>query len=522
MVSLSDGTSAIGSRVRSILGGYGGGDADRSIPVEEPFSGDEMGSVPAESPSDVRAAFERAREAQPAWAETSRTERARVLGEFHDLVLAARDELLDLLQREAGKARLDAYEEVLDVAQTTDYYASNVEDYLAPQREAGAIPLLTKAVHHRHPVGVVGVISPWNYPLTLSVSDAVPALLAGNAVVVKPAEETPFTALAMADLLAEAGLPEDVFQVVTGYGDELGPPLVEESDYVTFTGSTETGRIVAEQAATSLTDCSLELGGKNPMLVLDDADLAAATAGAVKGSFANAGQLCISFERIYVDESVYEEFLDRFLARTEALDLGATVGYGYDVGSLASGDQLRKVQSHVEDARDRGATVRTGGDHRPDVGPYVFEPTVVTDLPDEAVAACEETFGPVVSVEPVDGEEAAVAAANDSEYGLNAAVYTGDRDRGEALATRIECGTVGVNDPYVASWASTGAPMGGMKQSGIGRRHGAEGIEKYTESQTVALQRGPQLRKPDWLPGRAYVEGFTRFAKLLERIPGLR
>jgi len=517
-----DSATALGERVRRAAGRLTRSDADASddIAVEAPFTGERIGTVPAGDADDVREAAERARAAQSAWADRPRAERAEVLLRFHDLVIEERDELLDLVQREGGKARMGALEEVLDVATNARHYAVRADEYLAPERRKGAFPGLTKTTVHHHPIGVVGVISPWNYPLTLSVSDALPALLAGNAVVCKPAETTPFTALAIADLLVEAGLPEDLFAVVTGYGPDTGPALVAESDYVTFTGSGETGRIVAEQAGRQLTDCSLELGGKNPMLVLADADLDAAVEGALRGSFTNAGQLCISFERIYVHESVHEEFLDRFVAATDDLQLGAAVGYGYDVGSLASADQLEKVSAHVEDARERGATIHCGGQARPDVGPYVFEPTVLTDLPSDADAACEETFGPVVRVESVPDAETAVERANDSRYGLNAAVY-GDRERAADLAPQIECGTVNVNDPYVASWISVDAPMGGMKESGIGRRHGREGIERYTESQTVAVQRG-STAVPDWLPDRVYEAVVASGLKLTRHLPGLR
>ncbi len=523
MTSLTDRGRSLGARVRRVADRLSDDRTafdDEEIVVEAPFTGESLGTVPAGDEDDVADAVERARSAQREWAERSREERAEVLLRFHDLVLAEREDLLDLVQREGGKARMDALEEVLDVATNARHYAVRADEYLAPERRKGAFPGLTRTTVHRHPVGVVGVISPWNYPLTLSVSDALPALLAGNAVVCKPAETTPFTALAVADLLAEAGLPEDLFAVVTGYGPDTGPALVERCDYVTFTGSGETGRIVAEGAGRHLTDCSLELGGKNPMLVLESADLDRAVEGAVRGSFTNAGQLCISFERIYVHESLYDEFLERFVTATEALELGAEVGYGYDVGTLASAEQLAKVGAHVDDARERGATVHCGGQARPDVGPYVYEPTVLTDLPADADAACDETFGPVVAVAPVPDAETAVDRANDSRYGLNAAVYA-DRERGRELAPRIECGTVNVNDPYVASWISVDAPMGGMKDSGIGRRHGREGIERYTEAQTVAVQR-TSTAVPDWLSDRLYAELTTRGLWLTRRIPGLR
>ena len=278
---------------------------------------------------------------------------------------------------------------------------------------------------------------------------------------------------------------------------------------------------MAARAGRNLVDCSLELGGKNPALVLPGADLDAAVEGLVHGCLANAGQLCLSIERIYVHESVYEPFLDAFVDAVSAVDLGA--GYGWDValGSLISASHLAAVEAHVDDARDRGATVHTGGSVRPDVAPYAFEPTVLTGVTDDMAVGCEETFGPVVSVHPVDSVDEAVARANDSDYGLNASVWAGSEDRGIDVAERIECGTVNVDDPYGAAYGSLGAPMGGMKESGIGRRHGAEGIHKYTEVQTVAAQRVP-LTPPDRVPYRLYAGFLTRTMRLLKRLDGWR
>lgn len=510
---------AVGRRVRSAAEAHlanEGGD-DEAIAVTSPFTDEEIGRVPAGDADDVGVAFRQAREARPAWADRPVAERAAVLLEFAGLVVDHREELLDVIQRETGKARTDAIEEVLDVVATAQYYGHEAEDHLTARRRSGGVPLVTRATERYPPVGVVGMVCPWNYPLVLTVSDALPALVAGNAVVMKPAEETPFTLLVAADLLAEAGLDPGLFRVVTGEGAPTGPPVVDEADYVTFTGSTAVGREIAERAGRTLTDCSLELGGKNPMVVLDDADPDRAAGGAVRGSFANAGQLCLSMERIYVHEAVYGDFLDRFVERTRNLELGAGIGYGPDVGSLVSGDQLSKVNEHVEDARQRGGTVEVGGRHRPDVGPYFYEPTVLTDLPDDALAATEETFGPVVSVEPVASTDEAVERANDSEYGLNASVFAGDADRGAAVAARIDCGTVNVNDGYIAAWSAIDAPMGGTNDSGIGRRHGRQGVRRFTEPQTVAVQRGPPLAKPDWLPGELYERGLTAVIAALER-----
>jgi succinate-semialdehyde dehydrogenase/glutarate-semialdehyde dehydrogenase len=337
------------------------------------------------------------------------------------------------------------------------------------------------------------VIAPWNYPLVLAVSDSLPAVLAGNAVVVKPDVQTTHTALAALELLIEAGLPAGVFQVVPGDGPGAGAGVVDRADFVSFTGSTETGRLVAERAGGRLIGCSLELGGKNPMIVRVDADLLKAVAGAIRGSFANAGQLCVSSERIYVHESVFEPFLRAFVARTLTLQLGAGFDYETDVGSLTYGHQLRKVEDHIRDAVDKGAAIRAGGNARPDIGPLFFEPTVLTGVTPNMTIFSEETFGPVVSVYPFSSDQEAIHRANDSRYGLNASIWSTDVRFAESMARRIETGTVNINEAYSAAWGSVDAPMGGRRDSGTGRRHGAEGLLKFTESQTIAVQTGAAL-----------------------------
>ena len=473
-------------------------DSSEHREVIAPATGETLGTVPECTPEDVGTAFERARAAQHAWADRPLEERVAVLRRVADAVLDEQSWLTDVLQAETGKSRADAVEEVFDIAVNARYYASRADDFLEPTRRRGAVPFLTKTVEHHHPKGVVGLIVPWNYPLTLAVSDALPALLAGNAVVLKPAEQTPFSLLAAAKILWEAGIPEDCFQVVTGDGATLGEPLIEAADFVGFTGGTETGRIVAETAGRHLTETSLELGGKNPMVVLADADLETAAEQAVGDCFANAGQLCLSIERIYVEAPLFEAFRDAFVAETRALDLDVGTDWAIDMGSLQSAAQLQRVESHVDDAVERGASLLTGGRHRPDIGPFVYEPTVLTDVPTGATLHDEETFGPVVRIERVPDAETAVERANDSQYGLNASVWSGDRGRGKALARQIECGTVSVNGTYQVSYGSVDAPMGGHKNSGTERRHGRQGIEKYTDSQTVAVQRGTQLR-PSWI-----------------------
>ncbi len=465
--------------------------------VTEPFTGEVLYSLPTSTEADVHAAFERARAVQPAWAAMSLSSRCAVMLRFHDLLLANRHAGLDLVQRETGKARKDANEEVLDVCITSRHYSRDAHRLLRPRRHLGALPGLVGVTELRVPKGVVGVISPWNYPVTLAASDAIPAMIAGNAIVLKPDVQTTLSALWIADLLAQAGLPEGVFTVVSGEGPVVGPWVIDRSDYVMFTGSTAVGRLVAQRCGERLIGCSMELGGKNAMIVRADADPETAASIAVRGSFSNSGQLCISMERIYVNESIYEEFLAAFARRTEALRMSAHVGWGSDIGSLISQKQLDRVSEHVDDAAARGATVVVGGKARPDIGPYFFAPTILTGVDDSMTLCSVETFGPVVAVYPVGSDEEAVRRANDTEYGLNASVVSRDNRAAQAIARQLRAGTVNVNEGYAAAWASKRAPMGGMGASGLGRRHGDEGMLKYTEAQTIATQRalgfGPQF-----------------------------
>ncbi|MFF4525533.1 succinic semialdehyde dehydrogenase [Streptomyces bluensis] len=456
-----------------------------------PFTGEKLADLPESTPEDVGHAYEQARRAQTVWAQRPVRERAAVLLRFHDLVLERQAEVLDLIQLETGKARLHAHEEIQAVAVAARHYGRKAASYLKPKRHAGAMPTLTRVTELRHPRGVIGQIAPWNYPLELSVGDAIPAFVAGNAVVMKPDTETALTALWARDLLIEAGLPAELFQVVIGDGPVVGPEVVRHADYVSFTGSTRTGREVAQGAAARLVGVSLELGGKNAMLVLEDADIEKAAAGAVRACFSSAGQLCISIERLYVHESIADAFLELFATRTKAMRLGTSLAYGADMGSLVGERQLATVKRHVEEAVANGAKVLAGGVARPDIGPYFYEPTILEGVEAPMAVCAEETFGPVVSVYRFkdEDEDEAVELANSTAYGLNSSVWTKDGRRGREVASRLRTGTVNVNEGYASAYGSVQSPMGGMKDSGLGRRHGSEGILKYTEAQTIAQQR---------------------------------
>ena len=492
------------------------------IDVRTPFTGDVLGDIPHCIPSDVSAAILRARGVQRAWASRAPRDRARVLIGFHDLLLDRRERGLDLIQLESGKTRRHAFEEILDTALVARHYAIHGPGYLRPRRRMGAFPLLTTAWEYRQPVGVVGVIAPWNFPLILSATDMLAALMAGNAVVLRPDVQSSFTALWAAELLYEAGLPRDVLCVVTGDGAELGPALIEGSDFVMFTGSTRTGRIVARQAAERLMGYSLELGGKNPMIVLDDADLDRAVEGAVHGSFVGAGQVCVSIERIYIHARIYDQFIARFTERARAVQPGSALDYSADIGSLTTARQLETVESHVHNAVANGATVLTGGHRLPDVGPLFFEPTILSGVRPGMRAYEDETFGPVVSVYRFDTIDEAVEMANATRYGLNASVWSRNTRRARAVATRIRAGTVNINESYATTWTATASPIGGMKESGVGRRHGAEGMLKYTEAQTVAVQRGLALGPPSFMSDLSYERMMATLVRLVRYIPGLR
>ncbi len=438
--------------------------------------------------ADVEQAFREARAAQLQWAGVPVSQRVRIIRRFHDLVLAEQAALCDVIQWENGKARTQAMDEVLDIAMVCRYYAKRAPQLLKPQPRRGAFPLVTKVREVRAPKGVVAVISPWNYPLNIGITDLVPALLAGNGVVWKPDLQTVLTALMGLDLLYRAGVPRALVQLVAVEGAVVGPMLVDRGDYIMFTGSTATGREVATRAATRLVEVGLELGGKNSCIIMADAHLPKAVDIAIRGAFASAGQLCIGTERIFVHELIADEFTAAFTAAVQQLALGSHIGWGSEMGPLISLTQLERSEAHVRDAFEKGATLLAGGRRRPDIGPLVYAPTVVANVTDDMQLCRGETFGPVCALYTWSNEDELVARVNDTGYGLSAAIVSPSTRAARTLARRLRVGAVNINEAFAPAWASIDAPMGGMEASGMGRRHGVQGLLNYTESQTLATQ----------------------------------
>lgn len=468
-----------------------------TIETRDPRNDTVIATVPEHDEHDVHEALRRARVAQGPWAELSFQQRRSHLFEVRDRLLDTAEDLVEVICSETGKQRAEAVTtELMAVCETIEWYARNGAAALRPAPVAPGTLVHKRAWKEYSPMGVIGVISPWNYPFTLAMTPVVTALFAGNAVVLKPSEVTPTVGLAIRDLFT-GGPYGDIVQVVTG-GGAVGEALVRSGvDKVVFTGSAATGRRVMHAAADSLTPVLLELGGKDPMIVTRDADIDRAVKGAVWGAFQNSGQTCISVERVYVDSAVHDEFVERVVAETRRIRQdGSGVG---DIGSMTFPPQLDKVEAHIADALERGATLRTGGRRLEREGLW-FEPTVLTDVDHSMQVMVEETFGPVLPIMAVNGSEEALELANDSEYGLNSSVWSEDRQQAESLASRLDAGNVCIND-CIVSYAVTGLPFGGVKNSGMGRVHGVEGLHEFCHVKAVLGQkRMPTMREPWWFP----------------------
>jgi acyl-CoA reductase-like NAD-dependent aldehyde dehydrogenase len=479
-----------------------GADTTNGIPVENPATGEVIATVPALSAKDVKALVARARAAQPAWEALGFEERGRIMRRMQKWVTDNADRIVRTIVSETGKTYEDALlAEVMYCANAFGFWAKEAPEYLADEHVKSSNPFAKgkKLVVRYAPVGVVGVIGPWNFPLTNSFGDCIPALAAGNAAVLKPAQITPLTSLLMEEGLRACGLPEGVFQVATGSGRETGSALIDEVDFVMFTGSTETGISVMERAARTLTPVGLELGGKDPMIVLSDADLERAANAAAYYSMNNGGQVCISVERVYVEESVYDDFVSRVTEKVRGLRQGVPTGPGtVDVGAMINPPQIEIVDAHVRDAVAKGARVLTGGKRADGPGAF-YEPTVLVDVDHSMACMTEETFGPTLPIMKGRDEDEALRLANDSPFGLQASVWTKDVHRGEQIARRVQAGAVCVNDAQV-NYTTLELPMGGWKTSGLGSRHGAGGIRKYTKQQTLLVTRFAGKKDPHMFP----------------------
>lgn len=460
--------------------------AAEQLTILNPVTGEPVGRVPVMTAPMVADLASVARAAQPEWAARPISERGRLLQRWADLLWDQRETLYAIICAETGKVKGGAFSEHAVVDNVTHYYARRAPEILAPQTRRVTFHLRQRAQVVFHPLGVVGFITPWNYPLLNGLIDAIPALIAGNAVLIKPSELTPFTAAFAVALMYEAGIPEAVAQVITGDG-RTGDALIDVVDGLSFTGSSATGRQVGVRAAQRLIPYTLELGGKDPLIVLEDADLDQAAYGALRGAMENAGQACVSVERVYVVEAVYEAFVARLVLAAQGLTMGSG-SHDLDMGSLTGERELARAEAQVAEAVAQGAQVVVGGHRRPDLGPRFFEPTIVINADHSMQIMREETFGPVLPVMRVRDAEQAIALANDSEYGLSATIYTRDLRRGEALARQLQCGDAGINQPQLI-FGTPSLPMGGVKASGVGRRGGPEGLLRFVRTQSILTDR---------------------------------
>jgi acyl-CoA reductase-like NAD-dependent aldehyde dehydrogenase len=497
-----------------------GADAREQIPVTNPVTGRTLGQIPVMTPEEVRAVVERARAAQPAWEALGVKARARLVRRWGDLLWDDQKTAMQTVRAETGKNDTGAWLEVLVIENTVSYYTHRAPQFLRPQTRRSLLPFIQRARVYYKPHGVCGFITPWNYPLNNAFIDLIPAMIAGNTIVLKPSEITPFTALYAVDLMYRAGIPKDVIQVVTGDG-RTGAALVDSVDYISFTGSTATGRKIAVQAAERLIPCSLELGGKDPLIVLNDADLDMAAAGTLQGALENAGQVCVSLERVYVEDGVYDSYIERLREYAGKLTIGAGEGFDVHVGSLTNERELLRCEAQIADAVAKGAKVLFGGKRRPDLGPLFFEPTILVDVDHSMLVMREETFGPLIPIMRVKGADEAVRLANDSEYGLSGAIFTKDLKRGEQLATRIESGDISINRPNWV-WGTASLPMGGVKNSGLGRRNGPEGLLRFVRPQSIVVDNLIGARPSLTLADPFSIQVALTLRKVRRLVPWLR
>lgn len=496
-----------------------------TIDVRKPADGSLLDAVAVDPPERVAEVVGRVRAAQSGWEVIGFDGRRRWLERLRDWILDNQDRIDAMMQAESGKVRADAALEAFYLLDAINFWCERGPKLLADETVTPHTALLrtrrAKIVYRPYPVA--GIISPWNFPLILSLGDGIPALVAGCALVIKPSELTPLTLGELARAWKEEIGGPDVFDVVNGTG-ETGGALVDGCDFVQFTGSERTGKLVMKRAADTLTPIGLELGGKDPMIVTRSADIERAANAAAFGGLLNTGQICLSIERVYVEEPIYDEFVDRLRANVERLRQGPDDGRGYaaELGAMTSQAQTEIVADHVEDARSAGARVLTGGRRKEGPGDW-YEPTLIANADHSMKVMREETFGPVIPVMKVRDAEEAVRLANDSPYGLGGAVFAGDASEGERLARRIEAGTVAVNDLFPFNYSVLGLPMGGWKTSGIGYRHGAVGIRKFCRAESLTIPRLPQpKRELVWFPYSPRKRGIVRRIYRFLNARGLR
>ena len=481
----------------------------RTITSVNPATGEILREFKCAGDVEVRASVEQARTAQAAWARLGLHQRIAVVREFQRKLHAKKSEVATTITREAGKPLAESLvTEVLVVLDAARFLVDNASRLLRdePVPHGNPATKLKTGRLVREPHGVIGIISPWNYPFSIPATEALAALVAGNAVVLKPSELTPLAALELAELLHAAGVPERVFQVAAGDGSTGAALLASPIDKLVFTGSVATGKRIAAAAAERLLPVVLELGGKDPMLVLDDADVDVASSAAVWGAFVNAGQACLSVERCYVHRSLYESFAAACAEKAKKLRVGNGMDSQTDVGPMIHERQLRMVEAHVEDAKARGARVLAGGTRLPVLGKNFYAPTVLVGVAQEMRVMREETFGPVLPVMAFADDDEAVRLANETEYGLAASVWTRNAKRGERVARRIHAGTVMVND-VISCFGISEAPHGGVKASGMGRTHGRFGLEEMVRVKYLDVDRTPRMKKVWWY---GYGDNFRR------------